>query len=301
MSAPRHTLDQLLVLEAIIEHGSFAAAARALHRVPSAVTYTVKGLEDAVGVPVFDRSGHRAVLTAAGQQVLAAGRRVLAEARSLDASARSLRDGWEPELRVVLDGLYPRGPAMEALRALLDAGAPTRVHLDVAYQDGVHERFHATRAAVMLNLELEVDHPLVGQPLPELELVLVCGVDHGLAGRRVDRAELLEHVELVVRDSSSKHAVSPRPSFTGTHHVVYLADFESKRAGLLAGAGFGWMPVHLVARDLDEARLVEVERHEGSRWTYHPHLVTRADEPLGRAGRTWVAAFVEASQGHFAS
>ena len=107
MSAPRHTLDQLVVLEAIVEHGSFAAAGRALHRVPSAITYTVKGLEEAVGVEVFDRSGHRAVLTAAGQQVLAAGRRVLAEARSLDASARSLRDGWEPELRVVIGGRSP--------------------------------------------------------------------------------------------------------------------------------------------------------------------------------------------------
>ncbi len=294
MSVPQHTLDQLAVLEAIVEHGSFAAAARALHRVPSAITYTVRGLEDAVGVPVFDRSGHRAVLTAAGQQVLAAGRRVLAEARSLDASARSLRDGWEPELRVVLDGLFPRQPAMEALRVLLDAGAPTRVHLEVAYQDGVHERFHATRAALMLNLELEVDHPLVGQALPELELVLLCAPEHGLAGREVGRDELLEHVELVVRDSSSKHAVSPRPSFTGTHHVVYLADFESKRAGLLAGAGFGWMPRHLVDGDLAAGRLVSVHRDEGSSWTYHPHLVTRADEPLGRAGRTWVAAFLEA-------
>ncbi len=266
MSAPRHTLDQLLVLEAIVEHGSFAAAARALHRVPSAITYTVKGLEDAVGVPVFDRSGHRAVLTAAGQQVLAAGRRVLAEARSLDASARSLRDGWEPELRVVLDGLYPREPAMQALRVLLDEGAPTRVHLDVAYQDGVHERFHATHAAVMLNLELEVDHPLVGQALPELDLVLVARDGHGLTGRSVGREELLEHVELVVRDSSSKHATSPRPSFTGTHHVVYLADFESKRAGLLAGAGFGWMPRHLVDDDLEAGRLVMVDRDEGHSW-----------------------------------
>ena len=94
------------MLEAIVETGSFAAAARVLHRVPSAVSYTVKALEEALGVPVFDRSGHRAVLTDAGRRVLEASKEVLRQARALDGLARSLVDGWEPELQVVLDGLY---------------------------------------------------------------------------------------------------------------------------------------------------------------------------------------------------
>ena len=54
------SLDGLLVLDAIARKGSFAAAAEELHRVPSAITYTVQKLEQDLGVTLFDRSGHRA-------------------------------------------------------------------------------------------------------------------------------------------------------------------------------------------------------------------------------------------------
>jgi DNA-binding transcriptional LysR family regulator len=103
-SAPRHTLDQLLVLDAILRTGSFAAAARSLHRVPSAVSHAVARLEESLGIAVFDRSGHRAVLTDAGHRILEAGREVLAAARRLDVMADGLQAGWEPTLQVVVDG-----------------------------------------------------------------------------------------------------------------------------------------------------------------------------------------------------
>ena len=83
-SAPRHTLDQLLVLEAIARTGTFAAAARELHRVPSAVSYTVKTLEESLAVSLFDRSGHRARLTPAGRRILESGAEILRRARALD-------------------------------------------------------------------------------------------------------------------------------------------------------------------------------------------------------------------------
>ena len=60
------TLDLLKVLDAIDQRGSFAAAAQALHKVPSALTYTIQKVEQDLGLKLFDRSGHRAKLTAAG-------------------------------------------------------------------------------------------------------------------------------------------------------------------------------------------------------------------------------------------
>src|SRR4030066_57945 len=76
----RLTLDALGVLDAIERHGSFAAAAEELHRVPSAITYAVQKLEEDLGVAIFDRSGHRAQLTEAGSELLREGRRLLAAA-----------------------------------------------------------------------------------------------------------------------------------------------------------------------------------------------------------------------------
>ena len=116
---PRFTLDQLLVLDAIARTGSFAGAARELHRVPSAVSYTVQALEDAVNVPIFDRSGHRAVLTAGGRHLLESARDLLTRARQLDAVASSLGDGWEPELQVVVDAIARTGSFAGAARFAL--------------------------------------------------------------------------------------------------------------------------------------------------------------------------------------
>ncbi|UGA36527.1 LysR family transcriptional regulator [Chromobacterium haemolyticum] len=83
------SLDALLVLDAIDNHGSFAAAADALFRVPSAVTYTVQKLEQSLGVQIYDRSGHRARLTPAGERLLKDGRHLLDAARQLELRVSS--------------------------------------------------------------------------------------------------------------------------------------------------------------------------------------------------------------------
>ena len=103
------TLDQLLALEAIVRTGSFARAAAEMHRVPSAISYLVRGLESATGLELFDRSKRQAVLTPAGRRLLAQAQGVLEGAHQLEALAVELRSGWEPELRVVVDGALPFG------------------------------------------------------------------------------------------------------------------------------------------------------------------------------------------------
>ena len=152
---PTYTLDQLVVLEAIDRHGSFVAAARALHRVPSAVTYAVNRLEEAVGVPLFTRAGHHARPTSAGRRVLEEARGVLEHARRLDQVARSLKEGWEPVLSVVIDGVHPLEPVMRAVAAFNALDVPTRVRIHVEYQSGVAARFDTDAADLMLMLEFD--------------------------------------------------------------------------------------------------------------------------------------------------
>src|SRR5512145_2365545 len=121
----RLTLDALQVLDAIARRGSFAAAGEELHRTASTLSYTVKKLEDDLGVQVFDRSGHRAVLTEAGRLLLDEGRAVLDAARAVERRARSLGQGWEAELVIASNELVPLTPLLEAVRDFYAAGHPT--------------------------------------------------------------------------------------------------------------------------------------------------------------------------------
>ena len=266
---PRYTLDQLTVLDAIDRLGTFANAAQELHRVPSAVSYAVRSMEEQLGLKLFERLGNRTRLTAEGRRILEAGRRVLIEAEAVETLAFVMAEGWEPELHVVVDGVYPMEPIAKALRAVADAGAPTRVRLDVEYQEGVPERWEADRADLMLILDFDPEgEALEMRALPPLAMLLVAAPE---ADRRY---------ELVVKDSSDRYRRNPKTSFEGGDNVVYLSDFHSKRLAALAGVGVGWMPEHLVRDDLTAGRLQAIEERS---WTYQPQVVWRADQTLGRA------------------
>src|SRR3954466_8839877 len=108
----RLSLEALQVLDAIDRKGSFAAAAEELHRVPSAITYSVRQLEEGLDVSLFDRRGHRAVLTDAGKELLSEGRRLLHRAADLECRVQQVAKGWEAELRIAasavvgIDRLY---------------------------------------------------------------------------------------------------------------------------------------------------------------------------------------------------
>lgn len=290
----RHTLDQLEVLDAIDRHGTFARAARSLGRVPSAVSYAVRTMEEQLGVSLFERLGNRTALTAAGRRLLESARGVLAQARSLEQLAGELRDGWEPELQVVIDGVYPMAPIMSALSTFTRRQIPTRVRLDVEYQEGVPARWSADDAALMLILDFDPeDDPLTIRPLPPLDMLLLAAPGHPLV--ESPGATLEGHFELVVKDSAPSYARSPKQTFHDSRHVIYLSDFHSKRIAARSGVGFGWLPAHLVADDLASGELVVLPGQK-SRWTYHPQLVHRSDVPLGRAATLFADALLSKHQ-----
>lgn len=293
---PPYTLDQLLVLETIAQTGSFAGAARVLHRVPSAISYTIQALETALGVSLFDRSGHRVVLSPAGTRLLEDGQELLRKARQFAQLAATLGEGWEPELRIVVDGALPIAPLTEAMKGFIERRIPTRIYLDVEYQDGVLDRFDRDHADLMLALGLEDGGRLKGHPLAPLEMLLLVGANHPLAHQQgLVREQLLAHVDLVVKDTSPAFAKNPRSSFLHSKHIIRFSDFQSKRIALLSGLGYGWLPQHLAADDIATNKLVLLDFPEGNTWTYHPQLITRREEAPGKAAQLFSQLLIQAS------
>lgn len=282
----RFTLDQLEALDAVDRHGSFRAAGEALHRVTSAVSYAVRSLEDAVGFGLFDRSGHRAVLTAGGAAFLAEARTLLARATALGRYAELLGRGWEPELALVVDGVLPLGPVMRALNRLSREAVPTRVEVVVEYLGGVHERFAEHRADLMMALDFPGHPDFESAPMEPVTMWLLACPDHPLAALPVvTRADLVQHVELVVTDSASDRHLRPHRLRLGSPHLVRLSDFLSKREAILGGVGFGWLPTHLVADAVTRGDLVRLPFDEGGAFTFAPRLVWRRDPHPGPATR----------------
>jgi len=142
----RLSIDSLEVIDAIDRKGSFAAAAHELHRVPSAITYSVRQLEEGLGVELFDRRGHRAVLTDAGRELLNEGRRLLSAAADLECRVQQVARGWESELRIAVDTLI----GIDKLYGIVDEfyreNSGTRLRLSSEVLGGTWDALASARA-----------------------------------------------------------------------------------------------------------------------------------------------------------
>ncbi len=95
--------DLLLIFDTIAKRGSFAAAAKELHKVPSAISYAVKRLEEEVGFAIFERRERRVFLTKAGEYLLLEGRKILQQLTELESDAKSVHAGYEKRCRITFN------------------------------------------------------------------------------------------------------------------------------------------------------------------------------------------------------
>ncbi len=281
----RLSLDSLEALEAIHRHGTFAGAAKALHKVQSAVSYSVKQLEESLGVELFDRAGHRAVLNDRGRAVLEEGRQVLSRARRIETLAERFQEDWEPSVEIVVDGILPMEPLMRVLKTMAEDAVPTRIQLKVEFLGGVQDRFEKDDADIMLAKDYARSRALKEHPLPKVDVVLVASSAHSLCdtGSDLTLADLHAHIELTVHDSSESQRIADARLFGGPR-VFYLSDFATKKQAIAMGLGFGWMPLYLVQEELERGSMRIVPFEGGSKYRFTPSLVHPADRPLGRAG-----------------
>src|SRR6185295_4122799 len=107
MSQPRISLDQWAALTAVVDAGGYAKAAETLHKSQSSVTYSVQQIESLLGVKAFEIKGRKAVLTPSGQLLYRRARILLDEAASLENAAKSASAGWEAEVRIAAEMIFP--------------------------------------------------------------------------------------------------------------------------------------------------------------------------------------------------
>lgn len=275
------SLDQLLVLETIDRLGSFTAAGRALHRATSAISYSVKNLEEELGIELFDRSQHRAVLTEAGQVILSDAREILRGARALEQRAERLRGGWEAKLMFVVDSHVPMRPVMLATKRFSEQSDLTRLEVKVEGYQSSLERFVELDADILLTLGEIDDSELRSFPLPPLELLLVTGAQHPLATtERFLPEDLARHIEIRAADGPIRRPLSDS--------TFVLSDVRAQREALLEGVGFGWVPRHLVEEDIRSRRLKLVTFEEGFRERRIPKIVHKKGRAEGPAAQSLV-------------
>ncbi|MFB2705542.1 MULTISPECIES: LysR substrate-binding domain-containing protein [Marinobacter] len=278
------TIDALKVLDAIDRKGSFAGAASELFRVPSAISYTVQKLEEDLNVSIFDRSGHKAVLTSAGRYLLEEGRSLLEAAENLAHTTRQVAQGWETRLRIGFNSLLPAECLFPAIRDFHQLGVPVDVQIIEEVFAGAWDALQSRRVDMVVGADL-LSKPagaFATKSLGEVPFVFAVGAEHPLASVTAPLAEadIAQYPAAVAADTSR----SLPPGHAGIfrrQRTLTVSNIDQKILAQEAGLGVGWLPYPRIRNQLARGSLITKETSE-PRSAISVHLA-RHSEDKGKA------------------
>lgn len=251
------TLDALQTLDAIERRNSFAAAAEELHRVPSAVSYTINKLEEDLGVALFDRSRRKAELTSIGRLVLEQGRQIIKASEELTALVRQAADGWETELRICIDSVLTCDPVYDLIEAFQRVQPKTEIRLSAEVLGGSWDALSDNRCdlvigatgappapgfalhslgQVVFELAVAAGHPLTKLPMP------------------LSTSAIQNYPTVIVADSSQRLPTRSAGLLDGRSRII-VPTIEHKIEAQCKGLGVGYLPRHRIIRELAKGTL----------------------------------------------
>ncbi len=282
------TLDQLRLFLAVVDAGSFSAAARALHRAQSAVSYGIANLEGQLGFPLFDRTTRKPRLTAPGEELAAEARAVCAQVDRLKARAVGITQGVEARLAIAVDHLFPLPALVSALVEFRDRFPTVSLTLHTEELGAVGELVIQRTCSVGIGpLVPHLPENIERLPLASVTMVHVAAPAHPLARHRgpLPSTLLNEYVQVVLADRS--HLTEDYEVGVYSGRTWRVLDLTAKHALLRAGLGWGGMPIHVVADDLARKKLVRLRLEETGTTPLEVMLFSmhRVAEPPGPAAR----------------
>lgn len=292
MTEPTDVLspDAFRILNAIAKAGSFAAAARALGMVPSALTYRVRQIEDALDVLLFDRSSRQARPTAAGAELLAQGERLKQEVDAVVNRVKRVATGWEPELTIAADGLISHSALMELCCDFFNLNPPTRLRLREEILSGTVGALTSGQADLAIGVILEPSSAanLRAKPLGQVRFVYAVAPHHPLARAEepLSDEELLKHRGIVVADSVQNGTTQSFGLLMG-QETFTVSSLTTKLDAHLRGLGAGFLPEPIARPYLSTGRLV-ARRVERSTRIVQLSYAWRASASPGKALSWWL-------------
>ena len=262
------TPGALGMIDAVHRTGSMAAAARELGLVPSALTYRIRQVEDALDVLLFDRSSRQARLTEAGKELLREGNRLLAELDAVANRVKRVATGWEPQLTLSIDSVISRTTVMELCEAFFALNPPTRLKLREEALSGTMLALTSGQADLAIGIAGEANTGAAGKgvsalsalhskPLGKIHFVYAVAPHHPLANspEPITNEMMLLHRVVAVADSVQRGG-GVSVGLLGGQDVFTVPGMMAKLDAQLRGLGAGFLPEYLARPYLQTGRLV---------------------------------------------
>ena len=282
------TPEALGLMDTVHRTGSMAAAARELGLVPSAVTYRIRQVEDALDVLLFDRSSRQAKLTEAGKELLREGNRVLNELDAIANRVKRVATGWEPQLTLAVDSIISRSTIMELCEAFFALNPPTRLKLKEEALSGTLQALTSGQADLAIGVALEpgTRQSLQSKTLGNMKFVYAVAPHHPLAKAKepITDSMMLAHRVVAVADSVQRGG-GMTIGLLGGQDVFTVPGMLAKLDAQMRGLGAGFLPEYLARPHIDAGHLIEKKVSQKLRTTQLSYAWRTAD---GKALQWWL-------------
>jgi DNA-binding transcriptional LysR family regulator len=269
----RTTLDEWEILQAVVQLGSFAAAAKRLNRSQSTISYAVARLQDQLGIKLFEIKGRKAHLTECGRALLADAEPHLAGFHLLEKRAGSLASGTEIEVRLSIDSIFPNSRLFGVLTEFSHRFPYIQLTLRQGTFLSADSEFSVHNAQICITGL--VSRELFVRPILGIKMIAVARKDHRLHAvkRKLGRPDLMQHVLVTIEGSASgmlKH--QPR---VPTQRVLSVGSIEAAIDTVRSGLCFGWLPKYRVESELKTGEFVPLNLPVGGSREVRLNLVCK--------------------------
>lgn len=283
------SFEHLEIIDAIERNGSFAAAADELHKVRSAITYNIKILEENLGVTLFDRSGHRAILTDAGKLLLTEGRKLLINANRLEKHIQQIDSNWEPIFRIAYDAALDFKVIISLVKSFCHE-CPTELSISAEVLGGCWDALTNKRA----DLAIGVSGLMLGRDryvlksLGQLTFQFVISPKHPLAEQAgpLSTQQINQYPAVIVADSAH---LLPSQSYDilSEQSSLTVSSIDEKKRIIEAGIGVGFLPTKL-ARQAAKNKSLIIKKVECMRSSAQLSTAWSRTKSSGKALKWWV-------------
>lgn len=282
--------ENVKVFLAVLDHGSFSAAARVLKRVPSAISMTIAQLEAELDLTLFDRSGREPVPTALARALEPRARQVASHLTQLKVHALELHLGVERRLSIVIAPELLTTAWSTPLASLASEFPSMEVEVLFAPQTEAMHLLREGQAQLAIVFERNImDEREVFQEFGSEILMAVISPQHPMFQARqhaFKQEDLLEIRQIIVAsrevgDKDLRFIVSRQLWHTDNH----LAALTMVQAGL----GWAHLPKTLVAPLIASGELAAIEfEHFTNEQPLWVDVVWLKDKPLGRGAKRYI-------------
>lgn len=281
---PHISLEQWRCLTTVVEAGSYARAAELLHKSQSAVTYAIQKMETVLDVKLFEMQGRKAMLTPTGQMLCQRARQLLEDSASLEKAAGRASAGWESEISIAVEMLFPVWLLLDSLHSFGQESPQTRINLYETVLDGGRELLQQQRVDIAILPYVPAGYASVALQ-PALRIIPVAHPDHALhqLQRELSVRDLRKHRHIVVRDSSAQRNIK-----TSTVEVPQrwtVSTLATSIGALSRGYGFAWMPEDKIRAELAQGTLKVLPLRAGQERFEQLYLIHSDPENIGPGAR----------------